>query len=59
MITKDFFLNNSKKSLKNNLTNKILSASNSFLNINSESKILLFNTEGDTHKKNFKKIIKN
>jgi len=30
MITKDFFLNNSKKSLKNNLTNKILSASNSF-----------------------------
>lgn len=51
MITKDFFLNNSKKSLKNNLTNKILSASNSFLNINSESKILLFNTEGDTQEK--------
>jgi len=39
------------------INNKDLIELKSFLNINSESKILLFNTEGDTDKKNFKKII--
>ena len=41
------------------INNKELYELKSYLNLNKDSKILLFNTEGDTDENSFKKIISN